>query len=120
MKVAEFIGMLFEARGIAHSAHLNTRSFAEHKALEEFYDSIIGVADAFAEAYQGSEGLIGDIPITSAKQPATMVRYLNMQVAAIQAARYDFVDESCTTLQNLIDEILAIYMSAIYKLRFLS
>ena len=54
-----FVGHLFLARDVTHSAHLNTRSYAKHVALNEFYDGIIDLADKFAEAYQGRHGLIG-------------------------------------------------------------
>ena len=53
-----FVGHLFLARDVTHSAHLNTRSYAKHVALNEFYDGIIDLADKFAEAYQGRHGLI--------------------------------------------------------------
>ena len=41
MKCAEFIGMMFLARDVTHSVHLNTRSYAKHKALQKFYENII-------------------------------------------------------------------------------
>jgi hypothetical protein len=69
MKAAEFVGLLFLARDVTHSVHLNTRSYSKHKALNIFYDRIIGVADDFAEAYQGRYGLIGPISLHSAKRP---------------------------------------------------
>ena len=36
MKAAEFVGTLFLARDVSHSVHLNTRSYAKHKALQKF------------------------------------------------------------------------------------
>ncbi len=38
MKCADFLGLLFLARDVAHSVHLNTRSFSKHTALNIFYD----------------------------------------------------------------------------------
>jgi len=49
----KFLGMMFLARDVTHSAHLNTRSYAKHQALGVFYDEIIDLADKFAEMYQG-------------------------------------------------------------------
>jgi hypothetical protein len=54
------------ARDVTHSVHLNTRSYAKHKALNKFYVGIIELADDFAEAYQGRIGLIGPIVLQSA------------------------------------------------------
>ena len=62
MKAADFVGHLFLARDVTHSVHLNTRSYAKHVALNEFYDAIVDLADKFAEAYQGRHGLVGDDP----------------------------------------------------------
>ena len=45
MSCADFIGTLFLARDVTHSVHLNTRSFAKHSALNEFYDGIVDLAD---------------------------------------------------------------------------
>ena len=61
MKPADFIGILFLARDVTHSVHLNTRSFSKHEALNIFYNRSVGAADDFAEAYQGRNGLIGPI-----------------------------------------------------------
>ena len=44
MSCADFVGTLFLARDVAHSVHLNTRSFAKHMALNEFYDAIVDLA----------------------------------------------------------------------------
>jgi len=55
MKAAEFVGKLFLARDVAHSVHLNTRSYAKHKALKTFYEDIVDLADEFAEAYMGKK-----------------------------------------------------------------
>jgi hypothetical protein len=41
MKAAEFVGLLFLARDVTHSVHLNTRSYSKHKALNIFYDRIM-------------------------------------------------------------------------------
>lgn len=120
MKAAEFVGMLFLARDVAHSVHLNTRSYAKHMALNTFYDEIVDLADGFAEAYQGRHGLIGPITLHSAKRSSNIVEFLQDQLAEIEKVRYDVVDKSDTPLQNLIDGIIELYLSTIYKLRFLA
>jgi DNA-binding ferritin-like protein len=120
MKAADFVGILFLARDVTHSVHLNTRSYSKHKALQKFYDNIIEVADDFAEAYQGRHGLIGPISLMSAKKTSNVIEFLESQLAEIEAARYDVVDKADTTLQQLIDNIVQLYLSTLYKLRFLA
>lgn len=120
MKPADFVGMLFLARDVTHSVHLNTRSYAKHKALGGFYDKVVDLADNFAEAYQGRHGLIGPITLMSAKKTSNVVEFLQDQLAEIESNRYKFCEESDTAIQNIIDEIVALYLSTLYKLRFLA
>lgn len=120
MKPADFVGMLFLARDVTHSVHLNTRSYAKHKALGSFYDKIVDLADDFAEAYQGRHGLIGPITLMSAKKTSNVVEFLQDQLAEIEANRYKFCDKDETSIQNIIDEVVALYLSTLYKLRFLA
>lgn len=120
MKCNDFIGMLFLARDVTHSVHLNTRSYAKHKALNGFYDEIIELADGFAEAYQGRYGLIGPISLMSAKKTGNIIEFLENQLEEIEAGRYDVCKKEDTPLQNLIDGIIELYLSTLYKLRFLA
>lgn len=120
MKCNDFIGMLFLARDVTHSVHLNTRSYAKHKALQGFYEGIIDLADGFAEAYQGRHGLIGPISLMSAKKTGNVVEFLQDQLAEIEKCRYDVCEKDDTPLQNLIDGIIELYLSTLYKLRFLA
>jgi hypothetical protein len=120
MSCEKFVGMLFLARDVTHSVHLNTRSYAKHKALQKFYENIIDLADSFAEAYQGRHGLIGPIALMSAKKTTNVVEFLEDQLAEIESMRYDVCDKTDTPLQNLIDGIIELYLSTLYKLKFLA
>lgn len=120
MKCADFVGMMFLARDVAHSVHLNTRSYSKHKALRKFYDQIVDLADKFAEAYQGKHGLIGPISLMSANKTSNILAFMQDQVEEIEKVRYEVVDRTETALQNIIDEIVGLYLSTIYKLKFLA
>jgi len=120
MKCNDFMGMLFLARDVAHSVHLNTRSYAKHVALNIFYDRIIGAADDFAEAYQGRHGLIGPITLMSAKKTTNIIEFLEQQLKELEDMRYEVVGKDDTSLQQLIDNIVEIYLRTLYKLRFLA
>jgi hypothetical protein len=117
---ADLIGHLFLARDVTHSVHLNTRSYAKHKALGKFYDSIIDLADNLAEAYQGRHGLIGPITLHSAKKTGNVVEFLEDSLNEVEKLRYEVCDKSDTAIQNIIDEIIGLYLSTLYKLRFLA
>jgi DNA-binding ferritin-like protein len=120
MKVADFVGCLFLARDVVHSVHLNTRSYAKHKALQKFYENIIDLADNFAEAYQGRNGMIGAITLQSSKKTANVTEFLEDQLKDIEKYRYEVCGKDDSALQNLIDEIITLYLSTLYRLKFLS
>ena len=102
MKACDFIGVLFLARDVAHSVHLNTRSYSKHKA------------------YQGRYGLIGPITLNSAKKTPNIIEFLQGSLAEIEGARYNLCDKTDSALQQLIDNIVEIYLRTLYKLRFLA
>lgn len=120
MSCEKFMGELFLARDVAHSVHLNTKSYAKHKALNKFYIGIVDLADDFAEAYQGRKGLIGPISLMSARKNGNIIEFLQDSLAEIEKTRYEVVDKTDSPLQNIIDEIVTLYLSTIYKLRFLA
>ena len=120
MKCADFVGELFLARDVAHSVHLNTRSYSKHKALRHFYEDVLEAADKFAEAYQGRHGLIGPITLRSARKTANIIEFLEDSLKEVEKMRYEVCEKTDTPLQNIIDEIVAVYLSTLYKLRFLS
>ena len=117
---ADFMGVLFLARDVTHSVHLNTRSFSKHMALNTFYDTIIDHADAFAEAYQGRHGLIGPITLHSAKKTANIIEFLESSMADVEEMRYKVAKKEDTSLQQLIDNIVELYLTTLYKLKFLA
>ena len=117
---ADFMGLLFLARDVAHSVHLNTRSYSKHVALNTFYDTVIDHADAFAEAYQGRHGLIGPITLHSAKKTTNITEFLESSLAEIEEMRYKVAKKEDSSLQQLIDNIVELYLTTLYKLKFLA
>ena len=113
---AEFIAALLHSSTVTHFMHLSTDSFSAHKALGSFYEKIIGLADDFAEAYQGRYEKIKNYPdeFHSAKDP---VKYLKSIQAFVDNARKDLPQDS--EIQNIIDEISQLIDSTLYKLKFL-
>ena len=120
MNACQFVGLLFLSRDVAHSVHLNTRSYSKHKALKRFYSDVIDLADSFAEAYQGRHGLMGQVSVPANKKAANIVEFLQAQLDEIEKCRYEVCDKSDTAIQNIIDEIVALYLSTLYKLKFLA
>jgi hypothetical protein len=115
--VAALVMQLFHARTNAHVLHLRTRSFAMHKALNEFYEEVVGLTDNLAESYQGRYG-IQDYPELPYKQESDAV----MMVRGLRRYIDDNREAMCahSELQNAIDEIVTLLNSTLYKLENLS
>ena len=120
--IGQFVGVLFLARDIAHRAHLRTTgpgSFAAHEALGDFYEGIIGFADELTEVYQGCELVLLDIPLLDNEFPGEILDSIKSQRDWVKANRYKAVSREETHMQNIIDEIVALYDRTIFKLHFL-
>ena len=113
---AAFVSVLFHSATVTHFMHLQTKSFAQHMALGEYYDAIVELADKWAEAYQGCYDIITNYPkdFHLATEP---VKYLTQIKDFVNDIRKDLPSES--QLQNIVDEIADQIDSTLYKLRFL-
>lgn len=117
---AELVMRCFESRTAAHLAHLRTRSYAAHKALDEYYHEIIEETDAFIEAYQGIYGLIDSYPDADEVEKATDVIAMLKGLRTWIRAHRDECCKSQSELENLLDGILDLIDGTLYKLQFLS
>jgi DNA-binding ferritin-like protein len=118
--IGQFISTLFASRTQAHIFHLQTPSFAAHKALNEFYDEIIGITDGIAESYQGKYGIIsgyGNIALQEYQSCEAIIMFFETLCMYVEKSRQILPQDSY--LQNQIDEVVALIKSTIYKLRFL-
>jgi hypothetical protein len=119
-KAGELVAMVFVGRDMAHRAHLRTRSYAEHMALGGFYEGIIALVDGFAEGYQGRFNELLDIPLADNDFEGEIADVLEQQMAWIEDNREGIAPRDETALHNALDEIVSLYQSTLYKLRFLS
>ena len=115
--IAKAVGILFLSRTMSHMAHLKTKSYATHIALNEFYDGIIDLADSLIEAAQGQYGIL-DVPFVNASgnvnDPIGMLQGHLKQLETTMS----MVDEDY--LMNIFQEIQSLYRSTLYKLVNLS
>ena len=116
--IGELVMRLFHARTAAHVMHLQTRSFATHKALADFYEGVVDLADSLAETWQGDYGLIAEFPPRYIPyiEPLKLMSDLREW---IEEHRAECCDEDDTHLQNIIDEVAALVRQTTYKLKYL-
>ena len=112
--VAQFVAVLFHAGTITHFMHLQTKSYAQHKALGHFYEDIVELADKYAEAYQGCYEIIEKYP-TDFHMATDPKAYLQKLKAYVEAAAKTLPDEP--NLQNTHADILDLIDSTLYMIK---
>lgn len=115
-KAEEFVSYSLQDRDLAHIAHWKTKSYAEHKALNEFYDSLLELIDGFVEQYQGYYGKRMEIERADGTTARPIDQNLERSMEWIETNRYEICEKDETPLQNTIDEIVRLYQSTLYML----
>ena len=113
------LSSLFHAITQTHVFHLQTTSYAEHKALNKFYDALPDLLDALAESYQGKYGIIEYKNIASIaqwKNTDDTIAYLQKILKIVDAKGSSLQDEY---LKNQVQEIQQLFHSTLYKLKYL-
>jgi hypothetical protein len=113
--VRELIMTLLHSVTNTHVLHLQTSSYSEHKALEEYYTKIDKLVDSLVETYQGSHEILKNYPMHNTfRQGTSARRYMTYLRGEVNRKRSLFPG---TELQNILDEIVELINSTLYKLK---
>ena len=115
----EMVCNILHSRNQAHVFHLQTKSYAEHIALNGYYDAVVALFDGIVESYQGKYGIIKNFKTFKVEQYRNgkkTISYFERLLDIIEENR-DSVEDSY--IQNQIDTVQELINSTIYKLRFL-
>ena len=112
--VKSLVNKLFEVRQVSHNAHLQTKSYSAHKALDDYYTNLLDFIDDFVETYQGQYGILSGYEKIDISPVSDIEGYLEGAAKIFTAAREN-VKES--HLQNILDEVVSLTYRTIYKLK---
>lgn len=117
--INDFISYLMVCRNVLHAMHLRTNSYAEHKAINEFYESLGEHIDNIAEVSQGYYGKLLSLKFETGNEYLSMnpIDYSIEILKNIEQYKLNFIDNSMIT--NEIDNLIKDLSSLLYKLRFL-
>lgn len=113
------ISALLHSQTQVHVFHLQTKSYAEHKALQNYYEGIDAIVDGIVESYQGKYDVLtkyDSIKTQDYESLEKTIMYFEKLDNMIESARKS-VKESY--IQNQIDTVQELIFSTLYKLRFL-
>jgi len=117
---AKLVSLLFHSRTQSHILHLQTSSFAEHKALNDYYDGIIDLVDGLIESYQGKYGVLrgySNYSLLEYKDKDQVITYFEALVNKVISLEEEITD---SYILNQIDTVLELLESTLYKLKWLS
>lgn len=117
--INDLIERIFATRNAAHIEHWKTKSFAQHTALGEFYDSLIDSIDSIVEAHQGAFGLVSIGAIDKQPKVSNIVSHLEDDLLWIGENR-DKITKGLPAIDNLLQSLEGLYLSTLYKLKNLS
>jgi hypothetical protein len=115
----QMVSILLHSQTQAHTFHLQSTSYAEHKALQKYYEGIDGLVDTIVEAYQGKYGIIKgykNFPFNEYKSTEGTINYFEKLCDKVTELR-DCCEDSW--LQNEIDNVCTLISQTLYKLKFL-
>jgi len=112
-KYTKLVSLLFNARTNAHIAHLQTKSYAQHIALNELYEGILDIADSFAESAQGTQGILNGYTL-GALWSGDVISNVESLHNEISGMKKEFTEGH---LLQLIDDATELTATVLYKLK---
>ena len=116
--VGKYIGLLMASRTQAHVFHLTTKSYAAHKALQNYYEGIVPLLDSYAETYMGranKPSLSGLGPSVN-KRVLTDAKYAHKYFIKLAIVLKKMKLPKNQYLENIRQEIDALVRQTIYML----
>ena len=116
---SNMVSVLLHSQTQVHVFHLQTKSYSEHKALQNYYEGIDGLVDGVIESYQGKYGVIMNYTNFNLMQYQScegIQEYFMALNTTVEMLRQDVPD---SYLQNQIDNVIELIQSTLYKLKYL-
>ena len=110
-----FLSLLMHSRTQTHVYHLDTNSYALHKALETYYTSIVPLIDKYAETYKGKYGKINRMTpmLKIDRNPSNVLPYFAKLLKTLSSLKLS----RTPALRNIYDEIQSLILTTVYKVR---
>ena len=106
----DMVSILLHSRTQVHIFHLQTKSYAEHKALQKYYEGIDGIVDGLIESYQGKYDIItqyNSVKNEDYNSNEQVIKYFKALDAMIDKNRKEvkesFIQNQIDTVQELIN-----------------
>lgn len=114
LDITGFFSLLLNSITQAHIFHLQTNSYAAHKALGSYYAIVEDLTDKLIEAYQGSHEIVKGYSPAEYSDIKDPVVYFEGLLKKVDASSKLFTESD---MLNIVDEIKTLIKQTIYKLQ---
>lgn len=112
-EVDSYIGWLLVSLAYFKSAHLETKSYARHKAYDFYFTEIQGPLDQFSEQWLGYSGKQYKAALPSASDlPKDTILFLDEMIKSSERV-YKVVPKA---IQSTLDDIIGVFFQTKYLL----
>jgi hypothetical protein len=115
-KFEEVISKLLHSRTQVHIFHLQSDSFSQHNALNDYYDDIVDLIDDLVESYQGEFGVIKNYQNYDLKMLENNEQVINFFKDVTNGVEELRKVAGDSFLKGRLDEVVELLNSTIYKL----
>ena len=119
MTIEELFGTLQMSVVATWRKHLRSAKYGKHMALDEFYKEMPEKVDDLIEAYMGAHGKkVGAFQNILQSSNLNTLKYLN-ELKRVCKEGYELLDDN-EELEGLLDDIVNLINSTLYKVKELS
>lgn len=117
MGIDQFLNEAFGIRNQVHLWHLQTKKYAEHKALGGFYSGWLDLVDSFVETFSGKyERPTGGLSCTAiGYRDGFSLSYIRNVATWLQSTEVRSIATD-SDLQNILDELTSLANETAYLL----
>jgi DNA-binding ferritin-like protein len=115
--IAPLISVLFHATTQSHIYHLQTDSYAQHKAVQKVYEELPDLIDSIVEAYQCEGTPVMGYKAMPYLEDSNPLQYFENVYNQVQMLRYECCSAEDTPIQNEIDNVCLLFKRTKYKLK---
>lgn len=113
--IEKLISRVFATRDAAHLEHWRETSGYRHEVLGGLYGDLVGAIDKLVEAHMGAFDVIGDVALEQPKIKS-FVDHLESDLLWISENRLK-ITSKLPALDNILQELEAVYLSVLFKLK---
>jgi len=121
MEHVQIVQWLLQTLNQVKVYHWATKSYAAHKALDEFHEKLSELADTFVEMMMGKMGPIKGgaairMEVATDANPKNVTAFIEAFCENARSVHKSLATKKATELQNILDEMMGLADKTVYLL----